>query len=134
MLTVYNDSIQLEETIPDPTTGEEYVQLVSVSSSTLMNLKAVVKVDITPRGAFDKYAQEQSIENLLTAGLFSSERIPELKLYIKTLDDDSVMPKAKLEKLVEEWELEQQKITQINAKAQLVQQSAQQYFMGVPEI
>lgn len=134
MLTVYNDSIQLEETIPDPATGEEYVQLVSVSSSTLMNLKAVVKVDITPRGAFDKYAQEQSIENLLTAGLFSSERIPELKLYIKTLDDDSVMPKEKLEKLVEEWELEQQKITQINAQAQLMQQSVQQFFMGNPEM
>ena len=122
MITVYNDSIQLEEEITDPNTGEKTTVLVEVQKATLKALQPTVKVDVTPRGAFDKYAQEQSMENLLTAGLFNSQRMPELKLYIKTLDDDSVMPKQKLLTLVEEWEAEQRKIAQINAQGQALQQ------------
>jgi hypothetical protein len=92
-----------------------------------------VKVDITPKGAFDKYAQEQSLENLLTNGMFSGQRMPELKLYVKALDDDSVMPKQKLETVIEEWEKEQQKIAMIDAQAKLMQQRVQQFVMGDPD-
>lgn len=134
MLTVYNDSIELEEEITDEQTGEETVNIVSVPRASLEALQAVVKVDITPKGAFDKYAQEQSIENLLTSGMFNSQRIPELKLYVKALDDDSVMPKQKLEEIIEAWEIEQQKIAMMNAQAQLMQQRANQFLMGDPDM
>ena len=100
ILITYNDSIMLEEEQTDPMTGEKIIQLVEVQKDTLKALQAAVRVDITPKGAFDKYAQEQSLENLLTNGLFSTQRMPELKLYVKTLDDDSVMPKEKLETVV----------------------------------
>lgn len=133
IIIAYNDTIQLEEEQTDPVTNEETIVLVEVQRASLQALQATVKVDITPKGAFDKYAQEQSMENLLTAGLFNSQRMPELKLYVKTLDDDSVMPKQKLEKVIEEWEKEQQKIAMIQAQAQLMQQQAQQFLMGDPD-
>ena len=130
MLIVYNNSIILYEEVTDPGTGKEDINVKEVSKTSLEELKASVKVDITPKGAFDRYAQEQSMENLLTSGLFNTQRIPELELYIKTLDDDSVMPKQKLEELIEEWENEQSKIAAMNAQAQLMQQRAQQFLMG----
>lgn len=133
IIIAYNDSIQLEEEQTDPATGEKYIVLVEVLSDTLKELQASVKVDITPKGAFDKYAQEQSMENLLTAGMFSSERMPELKLYVKTLDDDSVMPKQKLEEIIEEWDKEQQKIALIQSRAQMLMQREQQFLMEDPD-
>ena len=133
IIIAYNDSIQLEEEKTDPATNEKYIELVEVQKATLQALQAAVRVDITPKGAFDKYAQEQSMENLLTSGMFSAQRMAELKLYVKTLDDDSVMPKQKLEALIEEWEKEQQKIAQIEAEAQLMQQRAQQFLMEDPD-
>ena len=133
IIITYNDSITLEEEQTDPATGEKTIVLVEVLKDTLKALQAAVRVDITPKGAFDKYAQEQSLENLLTNGLFSAQRMPELKLYIKTLDDDSVMPKEKLEAAVEEWDKEQQRIAMIHAQSQLMMQRAQQFLMGDPD-
>lgn len=133
IIITYNDSIQLEEEQTDPATGETYIVLIDVQKVTLQELQASVKVDITPKGAFDKYAQEQSMENLLTSGMFSTERMPELKLYVKTLDDDSVMPKQKLETLIEDWDKEQQRIAQIQAQAQLLMQREQQFLMEGPD-
>ena len=133
IIITYNDSIQLEEEQTDPATNEKVTVLVEVQKVTLQALQAAVKVDITPKGAFDKYAQEQSMENLLTAGLFSTQRMPELKLYVKTLDDDSVMPKQRLEQVIEEWEKEQQKIAMIDAQARAMQQRAQQFLMEDPD-
>lgn len=133
MITVYNKSVQLEEEVEDPQTGETYTELIDVPQVSLKELQASVKVDITPKGAFDKYAQEQSMENLLTNGLFQTQRIPELKLYVQTLDDDSVMPKQKLLDLIQKWEQEQQKIALMNAQAQMMKQRANQFLMEDPD-
>ena len=129
IITVYNESIQLEDTIVDPITGEDNIRLIEIPQVTLKELYAEVKVDITPRGAFDKYAQEQSIENLLTGGFLTPQRIPEVKLYVKALDDNSVMPKQRLLKIIEEYEKEQQKINQYQLEAQMMRQQAEQYIM-----
>jgi hypothetical protein len=128
MFTVYSEStLTLEEEVTDPNTGEKSIELVEVPVSILQELKASVKVDVTPKGAFDKYAQEVSLENLLKAGYFNVERLPELKLYVELLDDDSVMPKQKLEEAIELMEAEQRKIALINAQAQIMQQNANQF-------
>lgn len=127
------DGIQLEEDVTDPVSGEEYVQLVKVDQVTLEELKASIKVDVTPKGAFDKYAQEMSLENLLKNGFFAPNMIGQLKVYVKTLDDDSVMPKQKLLDVIEDYEEEQQKIAQINAEAQMMQQRAMQFLMEDPD-
>ena len=134
MITVYSqEGIQLEEEVPDPMTGEMTVQLVNVPQTALQELQGMVKVDITPKGAFDKYAQELSLENLLKGGYFSPELIGQLKIYVKALDDDSTMPKQKLTEIIEEYEEEQQRIAEMNAQAQMMQQQAMQFLMGDPD-
>ena len=134
MIIVYSqDGIKLEEEVTDPTTGEVTIQLVDVPQTALQELQATVKVDITPKGAFDKFAQESSIENMFAQGMFNVQRLPELKTYVKLLDDDSVMPKVKLEEAIEMIEEEQEKIALMNAQAQMMQQRAQQFLMEDPE-
>ncbi len=119
--------IVLEDTEKDEQTGEEYTQLITVPASVMQELQASVKIDITPKGAFDKYAQELSLENLLNAGYFSMQRLPELKLYVNALSDDSVMPKQKLMSIIEEQEEEQRKIAMIKQQAQMMQYRASQF-------
>ena len=133
MITVYNDSIELEDETEDPQTGEKISQIVKIPKVSLEELQAVVKVDITPKGAFDKYAQEMSIENLLTNGFFSVQRLPELKLYLDCLDDDANMPKQRILEVITRAEMEQQKIAQMNAQAQIMQENAMQFLMGDPD-
>lgn len=125
MLIVYNpNGLELEEEIEDITTGEKYTQLKKVEGTLLEELKASVKVDITPKGAYDKYAQELSLENLLKGGYFSPQRIGELKIYAKALPDDSTMPKQIILNIIEEQEKEQRKIAQMQAQAQQIIQKA----------
>lgn len=133
MITVYNDSIELEDEIEDSQTGKKIPQIVKIPKVSLEELQAVVKVDITPKGAFDKYAQEMSIENLLTNGFFNVQRLPELKLYLDCLDDDANMPKQRILEVITRAEEEQQKIAQMNAQAQIMQENAMQFFMSDPD-
>lgn len=128
MWTVYtSDGMKLEEDVTDPQTGEEYTRLIDVSSTILENLKGTVKIDITPKSPYDKYAQELSLENLLKAGYFSSQKVSELKIYAEALPDDSVMPKQKLLDICDKIEEEQEKIMQSKMKAQLMQQKVNQF-------
>lgn len=134
MITTYADNkITLEEEEVDPNTNETFIVLKDVPVTVLEQLKATVKVDITPKGAFDKYAQELSLENLLNNGFFNIQRLPELEIYNNLLDDDSVMPKQKITKAIEKMKEEQQKIAMINAQAQLMQERASQFLNSEPE-
>lgn len=127
-LIVYSeDGINMEEEVIDPMTGEEYVQLVKVPQSALQKLQASVKIDITPKSVYDKFAQEQTIENLLIQGFFSAQRVGELEIYAKVLDDDSVAPKLKIMEAIEYIREEQQRIAMIQAQAQIMQQRANQF-------
>ena len=129
-LIVYSvDGVNLEQELTDPETGEETVQLVNVPQTVLQQLQASVKIDITPKGVYDKFAQEQTIENLLTNGLFTAQRVGELKTYAEVLDDDSVAPKIKILEAIEHIEEEQRRIAMIQAQAQMMQQKAQQFLL-----
>ena len=132
-ITYSDEGMTLEETVQDQMTGEEVTQLVEIPQTVLQELQATVKIDITPKGAFDKYAQERSIENLFTNGMFNIQRLSELETYVALLDDDSVMPKQKLEDAVEMMKQEQQKIAQINAQAQVMQERANQFLNNDPD-
>jgi hypothetical protein len=132
-LMVYSvDGIDLEEEVTDET-GEEIVVVERVPQSVLQELQATVKIDITPKSVYDKFAQEQTMENLLVQGLLSAQRLSELKAYAKMLDDDSVAPKQKILEVIEYMEEEQQKIAMIQAQAEIMQQRAQQFLMGDDE-
>ena len=127
------DGVNLEEVSVDPQTGEEIVDVVNVPQSVLEQLKATVKIDVTPKGVYDKFAQEQTIENLLVQGFFSAQRVSELATYAEVLDDDSVAPKQKIMEAIEHIRDEQRKIAMIQAQAQMMQQRAQQFLMEDPD-
>ena len=127
------DGVNLEEVTTDPVSGEEVVQLVNVPQSVLEQLQAEVKIDVTPKGVYDKFAQEQTIENLLTQGLFSAQRVAELDAYVSVLDDDSVAPKAKIKEAIQHIRDEQMRIAQMEAQAQAMQQRAQMFLMEDPD-
>ena len=133
-LIVYSeDGVNLEETVTDDMTGEESVQLVKVPQSALEQLKATVKIDITPKGVYDRFAQEQTLENLLVQGMFNVQRLSEFKAYVRALPNDSVAPKMILEGIIEDMENEQRKIAMIQSQAQLMQERAQQFLMEDPD-
>ena len=133
-LIVYSENgVNMEETVTDPMTGEDTVQLVNVPQSALKQLQATVKIDVTPKSPFDKFAQEQTLENLLSQGMFHAERLSELKAYVKALPNDSVSPKLILERIVEDKEREQRRIAEMEAQAQEMQLRARQFLMGDPD-
>lgn len=134
MWNVYTpNGMKLENEINDPTTGETYVEIVDVPASVLENLDGTVKVDITPKGAFDRYARELSLENYLKAGFFNAQRVSELRYYAEALPDDSTAPKQELLDICDKIMEEQEKIAMINAQAQMMQQNASQFLGGTPE-
>lgn len=78
---------------------------------TLQQLEPHIKVDITPRGSYDRYAQELSLENL-----FMNEKIT-FDEYVESLPADAVMPKATLEKIVAKRKENQERLTQMQMEA-----------------
>lgn len=121
------EGINLEETVTDPMTGEESIQIVNVPQSVLEQLKAVVKIDITPKSAYDRLALERTLENLLLQGFFSIQKLGEFKAYVKALPNDSVAPKVILEGIIEHNEEEERKIAMIQSQAQMMKQRASQF-------
>lgn len=133
-LIVYSaDGVKMEVVDTDPQTGQEIVDIVNVPQSVLEQLQATVKIDITPKSVYDKFAQEQTIENLLTQGFFSAQRVSELATYAEVLDDDSVAPKSKIKEAINHIRDEQRRIAEIEAEAQMMQQRAQQFLMDDPD-
>ena len=81
---------------------------VLIPAEELSALKIDVRVDVSPTNPYSKFAQEQGIQNLLMAKLISFDE------YVESLDDDSSMPKAKLQEILqkrkaaEEMQMQQQ--------------------------
>lgn len=82
-----------------------------ISQDVLKDLKMNIKIDITPRSSYDRYAQEQSLENLMMQNKITFEE------YVDALEQDSVMPKTKLEKILKKREENNRKIQQMQMEA-----------------
>ena len=117
--------IDYEET--DKLTGEKTSNPVKVPYTVLQELQASVKVDVTPKSAFDKFAQELSIENMLKAGYFNSQKLAELEVYVSLLDDDSSMPKNRLLEAIKIIKENQRRISEIQSQAEQLQMQADKY-------
>ena len=129
-LIAYSEGgINLEQTVPGPD-GEDVYQIVKVPQHVLKQLQAAVKIDITPKSVFDKFAQEQTIENLLLKGLFNPQRLNELEAYVEALDDDAVAPKLKLKGIIKRIRQTQQQIAQIEANSQMMLARGNQFVDG----
>ena len=132
MWKVHNsEGMQLEDLQTNPMTGEDEITIVDVPASVLEELKTTVKIDITPKGAYDKYAQEVSLENLAKTELFMNTSW--LEDYVSLLDSDAVMPKLKLEELIKRRKAAQQRIREIQQIASGMQQQVNQ-LMNTGEI
>ena len=70
-----------------------------------------IKIDVSPNTPFDKYAREQSFENLMTNGLITFEE------YAKYLPADSSMPKEVLTNILNDRQENEAKINQIEQMA-----------------
>ena len=127
------NGINIEEKVKDTNSGKETYQVVNIPQVSLENLQATVKIDVTPKSVYDKFAQEQTIENLLTHGYFNVQKVSELEVYVSVLDDDSVAPKVKIEEAIEHIKEEQKRIAAIQAKAHGIQQRFNQFLAGGPQ-
>lgn len=134
MWTSYSKKgLKLQEEKTDEMTGQKYIETVNIPNRIIEKLKATVKLDVTPVSAFDRYARELTLENLLKAGYFNVENLGAFKRYVESLPDNSSTPKQDLLNIIEDMEKEQRKIAQINAQAQLMQQRANQFLNAGPE-
>ena len=105
-VTEMNQETQQQETMKRPK---------KIPETVLEGLKATVRVDITPTGAYDKYAVELSLQNL-----FSSKQIT-FDEYVKALPNGSVMPKTTLEGILVDRKKATQEIAAIQKQAALMQ-------------
>lgn len=126
--TYASDGLMIEVETQDQTTGEKTMNLENVPSYILEVLETSVKVDITPKGAFDKYAQELSLENMFTANKISFDE------YVESLDLDSVMPKVKLQNILKKRKEAQDRINNINRQAQELKNQAMMSQTNAQEI
>ena len=133
-LIVYaEDGVNLEMAANDPMSGKEVVRVVNVPQAALKELKAVVKIDVTPRSPYDRFAQEQTIENLLVQGFFNAQRVGELDIYERVLPDDSVAPKRQIRDAINYVKEEQRKIARIQARADMLMQNANSFLSADPD-
>ena len=67
---------------------------ITISGRQLIKLAPEVRVDISDTTPFSRYAREQAVERLFTAGHITFEE------YVSSLDDDSAAPRLKLEQII----------------------------------
>lgn len=91
--------------------GEEEKVPYTISQDILKELKVNIRIDITPRSPYDRYAQEQSLENLMVNQKITFEE------YVEALEQDSAMPKNKLEKILKKREEKRKQIQQMELQA-----------------
>lgn len=91
--------------------GETIEVPYTIPYEVLNELEANIRVDITPKSPYDRYAEEQSLENL-----FMSDKIT-FEEYVEALPEGSVMPKDVLQKIVEKRKENQEKLTQMQIEA-----------------
>ena len=133
MIITYNpNGMILQDKSVDQITGQETITPIKVNEEALAKLKASVKIDITPISAYDKYAQELSIENLLKGGWFSPDKIGQLETYVEALPDNSTMPKQQLIEIIKKVKAKQEYIAQIQAQMQMQTQRARQFLQNDP--
>lgn len=108
MLKAYSvDGIKLTKEEKDYANDTTYDTQYILSYDELEKLELDIKIDITPKSPYDKYAMEMSLENLLGAGQITFEE------YVNALPEDSTMPKTKLKEILKTREEKNKIITEI---------------------
>lgn len=88
----------------------------------LQKLKVNIKVDVTPKSAYDRFAVEQSLENLMLQQKITFEE------YVDALPLDSVMDKQKLQTILKKREDTKRQIQAIQQRAEEQMQNIKNMF------
>lgn len=95
----------------DYTTNTTIEESYKMSYKELQKYDFDIKIDITPRSAFDKYAMELSLENLLASNQIKFEE------YVNSLPDDATMPKSRLKEILKDREEKEKVFNEIEKTA-----------------
>lgn len=121
MLKVYStEGIKLTKEEKDYENDTTYDTQYMLSYDELTKLELDLKIDITPKSAFDKYAMEVSLENLLGAGHILFDE------YVNALPEDATMPKTKLKEILKEREAKNKIITEIEKQGNALNGAVEQ--------
>lgn len=134
ILKTYSENLSVVDDITDSVTGEVSEELIVIPKEVLDSLKLNIKIDVTPKSAFDRYAQESSIENLTQSQLFLPQNQQLLEDYVSLLDDDSTMPKSKLLELLKRRRERTAAIEQMERQAQQLKAEAQKQMSSQMDI
>ena len=102
---------------------ETYERPFTLSKKELEKINVNLKIDITPTSAYDRYAQELSLENLLLKGMITLEE------YTDALPEGSAMPKPTLEMIIQRRKEARQKIAEIQERMNAMQSAMEQIVM-----
>ena len=119
------DIVDIKSNNNDIDKKEVYVQKV-IPKEIIEKLKVNIKIDISPNSAFDKFAREQCIENLLKSQIITFEE------YAKYLPPDSVMPKDVLTNILRDRKEAEAKINALDMKAELKKQEIEEGLNRAP--
>lgn len=117
---IHSEGLKIETEEVDSISGEKTYNIETIPPYIMDALSTSVKVDVTPKGAYDKYAQELSWENLYTTGKITFDE------YVEGLDSDSVMPKPKLQLIQKRRREAQKQINQMQLQANQMKMQAMQ--------
>ena len=121
MLQTYStNGIIVTKEVQDPKTGETTEVTATMSHEELQDIKLNIKIEITRHSAYDEYALEQSLENLMMQELITFEE------YVEALPENSVMPKHTLQNTLKKRQEKQAKIDQMQIQAQQMQSALKQ--------
>lgn len=134
MLKTYSEELKVIDEITDPITGETTEKTEIIPKNVLEALQLSIKIDITPKSAYDKYAQEVSLENLAKSDLFLPQNQQLLEDYVSLLDEYSTMPKSKLLELLKRRKKRSQAIQEMEQQAQQMKNQMQEQFADSSEI
>lgn len=104
----------------DYTNNTTIEEMYEMSQKELKEYDFDIKIDITPKSPFDKYAMEISFENLLGAGHITFEE------FVNVLPDDATLNKSKLKEILKDREEKANIITQIEKQGNALDAAMQQ--------
>lgn len=103
--------IKLTRERKDYSTNTTVEEPYKISYKELKKYDFDIKIDVTPRSPFDKFAMEQSLENLLGANKINFEE------YVNSLPEDATMPKSRLKEILKDREEKEKVFNEIEKTA-----------------
>lgn len=99
-----------------------------IPADVLEEMRINVRIDVSQNNPYSRFAQEQSLENLLAAQHITFEE------YVNALDDDAAVPKGKLKDIISKRAEQMKKDMQYEATIQQLQQQVQQSMQMIEQI